>query len=310
MRGFVFNLCVILTYASAYAQQWVWDEIADERGMEESEDISLGSLLIGIVFIGCVWVIIYLIKDALETIKFKKKIAAERIEKAKVEEINKKKKYLERYQQLIPTPIDLGVSLPILWSDINLGSSLAFPPGNWFHWGGTKSTLMFASNERFLTDSMSIEELKELFSNGSYNFSGLKDYDAASAIFGLPWRTPTEEEFLCLIKECNWKLMEKDNKTYWKVVGPNGNFILLPELRDKIEFAPSLTEFWTSSPSISDESVLWDNNKIRYSKKLRIWGIARSLNKSDDKPNIIIEDRLRFENSLIRPVMDKIESKS
>lgn len=61
-------LCIFSFISSKYlfAQQWVWDEIADERGRDE---FSFGNLVIGALFIGAIWLIIYLIKDAINAKK-------------------------------------------------------------------------------------------------------------------------------------------------------------------------------------------------------------------------------------------------
>ena len=58
--------------------------------------------------------------------------------------------------------------------------------------------------------------------------------DAATANLGENYRTPTPKEWEELLAECTWEVATttyKNNKTvidYWKVVGPNGNFIILP----------------------------------------------------------------------------------
>lgn len=58
--------------------------------------------------------------------------------------------------------------------------------------------------------------------------------DAATANLGNNYRTPTVKEWEELLAECTWEVATKTNKNnetvidYWKVVGPNGNFIILP----------------------------------------------------------------------------------
>ncbi|MBO4566879.1 MAG: hypothetical protein J5695_06600 [Bacteroidales bacterium] len=53
--------------------------------------------------------------------------------------------------------------------------------------------------------------------------------DAATAILGAPWRSPTVEEWQALVDNCQWSFDEPN--AGWKVVGRgayNGNVIFLP----------------------------------------------------------------------------------
>lgn len=57
--------------------------------------------------------------------------------------------------------------------------------------------------------------------------------DAATANLGNNYRTPTKEEWEELLAKCTWEVATTTYKNntvinYWKVVGPNGNFIILP----------------------------------------------------------------------------------
>lgn len=54
--------------------------------------------------------------------------------------------------------------------------------------------------------------------------------DVATRILGEKWRTPTKEEFEELMIKCKWEkcIDPKSNKHALKVIGPNGNSIILP----------------------------------------------------------------------------------
>ena len=296
MKKIIVNLFVMLAYTSAYAQQWVMDEIADERS---SEGGSLGNLILGALFIGAIWLVCYLIKDAIETKKLNEQFEADKLAEDDL--------YKKRHQYITPNPIDLGLSLPILWSDKNLGASIANPEGEWFHWGMTKPYIRF-NDAKFPIDSVIIEDLKQLFCNELGSFSNLADYDASTAMLGSSWRTPTEEEMKCLINECNWEVIERSEiGRCWKVTGPNGNYIIIPEVREKFPLG-MYAEYWTSSPSLAYERETLHNLNIVNSCKFRIFTTFEfdfDIKKSIANTEVKIEPRLRTENSHIRPVMNK-----
>ena len=59
--------------------------------------------------------------------------------------------------------------------------------------------------------------------------------DAATVHRGSLYRMPTKAEWNELLERCTWTIMEKMPPlspesliNYWKVTGPNGNYIILP----------------------------------------------------------------------------------
>jgi hypothetical protein len=54
--------------------------------------------------------------------------------------------------------------------------------------------------------------------------------DIATIKWGEKWRTPTKEEFEELINNCEWEkiVIPNSQKNALKVIGPNGNHIVLP----------------------------------------------------------------------------------
>ena len=63
--------------------------------------------------------------------------------------------------------------------------------------------------------------------------------DAANVVLGVGYRIPTKEDWQELLDECKWEAVtftypiewdptQKKIITQWKVTGPNGNYIILP----------------------------------------------------------------------------------
>lgn len=271
-------------------------------------------MIIGVLFIGLIYVIVYLIKDAINTKKINTEIQQKELAKIRAEKIATKRaeeeEYRRKHQYLVPTPIDLGLKVPILWSNINVGSSIACPYGEWFNWGSIKSCSKY-THDNLKTNSMTNNELKDLFSNYKGDFSSLKEYDAATSIFNSTWRTPTADEVRSLIEECNWESITKGSEHYWKVTGPNGNYILLPTFPQTFRgkritgFFPDSAEYWTSSPS-EDLNSGSNKNLICRSKMLRIIEIWHNAYSNEGATiDVKIEDKLRDDAAFIRPVMNK-----
>lgn len=80
----------------------------------------------------------------------------------------------------------------------------------------------------------------------SYWTGNRANKDTASELFGYKWRMPTKQEVEELIELCKWEKVTEEpyNYCYLKIIGPNGNHILLP--LDSIDYGYEL-KFWTST---------------------------------------------------------------
>lgn len=84
--------------------------------------------------------------------------------------------------------------------------------------------------------------------------SYIKEKDVASLEWGHKWRIPTKEEFEELIEKCEWEKIIIPNtycskeKPALKVVGPNGNHIILP-ITQCLEIGYDVI-FWTSTKAV------------------------------------------------------------
>ena len=164
-------------------------------------------------------------------------------------------------------PVDLGLS--VKWCNVNIG---AMNPEDteWY-------SLYFAWGEI---------EPKEDYSWGTYKFTipdpdnpeGYKDFtdylgedgedtkkklnlsdDAAYKLLGREWKMPTAEQFQELVNKCSHEYLS-DIKC-WKLKGPSGKYIILPErgFNDVFfgGFTQHLTFYWASTYNYYDYALAY-----------------------------------------------------
>ena len=130
--------------------------------------------------------------------------------------------------------VDLGLPSGLLWRKYNVGANSEYEKGNHYAWGETVTKQKYD-----ITTYKWGELIGETTYYTKYNETDKltllqPEDDAATANLGENYRTPTKEEWEELLDECTWEVATKTNKNnetvidYWKVVGPNGNFIILP----------------------------------------------------------------------------------
>ena len=130
--------------------------------------------------------------------------------------------------------VDLGLPSGLMWRKYNVGANSEYEKGNYYAWGETVTKQKYD-----ITTYKWGELIGETTYYTKYNETDKltllqPEDDAATANLGENYRTPTKEDWQELVEECTWwattKKNEYNNKVidYWKVVGPNGNFIILP----------------------------------------------------------------------------------
>ena len=130
--------------------------------------------------------------------------------------------------------VDLGLPSGLMWRKYNVGANSEYEKGNYYAWGETVTKQKYD-----ITTYKWGELIGETTYYTKYNETDKltllqPEDDAATANLGNNYRTPTVKEWEELLAECTWEVAtttNKNNKTvidYWKVVGPNGNFIILP----------------------------------------------------------------------------------
>lgn len=106
--------------------------------------------------------------------------------------------------------IDLGLPSGTKWADRNVGARSPEDYGGLYPFGNPWCTMK--KNEGFYDVS---------------NIIGTQ-YDIAKAKMGGSWRTPSAAQLKELVDNCTFSKIAIGNFVAAKVVGPNGNFILLP----------------------------------------------------------------------------------
>ena len=130
--------------------------------------------------------------------------------------------------------VDLGLPSGLMWRKYNVGANSEYEKGNYYAWGETVTKQdYFSTTYKWCELDGAIKRYTKYNETDKLTLLQPED-DAATANLGENYRTPTPKEWEELLAECTWEVAtttNKNNKTvidYWKVVGPNGNFIILP----------------------------------------------------------------------------------
>lgn len=120
--------------------------------------------------------------------------------------------------------VDLGLS--VKWATCNLGAENPSKFGNHYAWGETEPKTSYTLDNSRWYNVSNTELLTLNVINSSYNLT--PNYDAATQLWGSPWRMPTETEIKELVGNCDWEWTTLDGHNGYKVTGTNGNSIFLP----------------------------------------------------------------------------------
>lgn len=159
--------------------------------------------------------------------------------------------------------VDLGLPSGTMWAAYNIGATTPTAVGTRYQWGQTN------------------------YSTYSGTASTLpSSYDTAHSIWGGNWVVPTASDVDELIRYCDFEAFYKDGKYYVKVVGRNGNYIILIKAGFYNSGAVRYEEtgyYWTSANYSSSQSYCM---QIDY-----------------DTPHRYAHNR--YSGLLVRPVMHK-----
>ena len=160
--------------------------------------------------------------------------------------------------------VDLGLPSGLMWRKYNLGANSEYEMGNYYAWGETvtKQDYYFPTYKwgEYIENGRESHYTKY---NETDKLTLLQpEDDAATANLGENYRTPTPKEWEELLAECTWEVAtttNKNNKTvidYWKVVGPNGNFIILPSAG--YYYVDKWKSYSSCYQSASEKAILWE----------------------------------------------------
>lgn len=139
--------------------------------------------------------------------------------------------------------VDLGLSSGLLWATCNVGASEPEENGDYYAWGETSVKSSYTLDNS-LTQGLSLGDI-------SANHS----YDAAASKWGSTWRMPKEKDMEELLFECDWAWTTQNGVNGYKVTGPNGNSIFLPNDGAGMQGQYSSSYYWTSSPNGNQGAV-------------------------------------------------------
>ena len=134
--------------------------------------------------------------------------------------------------------VDLGLPSGILWGKYNLGTIFPSEPGDYYAWGEIETKKKYSDNYKFYGKSSIVDGGIKYNRRDGKMVLELED-DAANVVLGVGYRIPTKEDWQELLDECKWEAetftypiewdpTQKKIITKWKVTGPNGNYIILP----------------------------------------------------------------------------------
>ena len=161
--------------------------------------------------------------------------------------------------------VDLGLPSGLMWRKYNVGANSGYEMGNYYAWGETVTKQnYFSTTYKWCELDGAIKRYTKYNKTDKLTLLQPED-DAATANLGENYRTPTPKEWEELLAECTWEVAtttNKNNKTvidYWKVVGPNGNFIILPSAG--YYFGEEWESYSSCYQSASEMAILWEIDK-------------------------------------------------
>ena len=151
--------------------------------------------------------------------------------------------------------VDLGLPSGTLWATCNVGAVKPEDCGDYYSWGETwKKSTYNKDNYRYIKGGNN-HKLTKYCTDKKYGYRGFTDFvttleacdDAATTKWGEGWHTPTINQWEELISNCFWTW----TSDCIKIVGSNGNSILLPVAGSRIDgdlnCVGSMGDYWSSS---------------------------------------------------------------
>ena len=151
--------------------------------------------------------------------------------------------------------VDLGLPSGTLWATCNVGAVKPEDRGEYYAWGETWQKRTYnKDNYRYIKDG-NTHKLSKYCTDENYGYKRYSDFvttletcdDAATAKWGENWHTPTIEQWEELMAKCIWTWTSDG----FKIVGSNGNSILLPLAGKRSdgdpEFVGTRGYYWSSS---------------------------------------------------------------
>lgn len=226
----------------------------------------------------------------------------------------------------VPVPnncVDLGLASGLLWAKCNMGTTDPTKPGDYYAWGEIETKKKYSDNYKFYGKSSLKDGVIKYNRRDGKMVLELED-DAANVVLGVGYRIPTKEDWQELFDECKWEaetvtlpeiLDPSQTKVIklWKVTGPNGNSITLPNSNgykfEKGYEKEDYTFYTTSTLRPRNEPLFYD-----YLNDMTAWTVRWSIEAKEtsygnfEKP-YFDDDIRRMCGFVIRPVFDLYSNK-
>ena len=213
--------------------------------------------------------------------------------------------------------VDLGLPSGLLWAKSNMGTTVPTEIGDYYAWGetSTKKNYYILTYKYYKT---TISKILEILKYSEKDWKTVLDPedDAARAILGVGYRIPTQEDWQELLDNCKWEAVTtttKNNKIIarWRVTGPNGNSILLPQTggyrADGLNVSPDNDAYYTTA-NLYPAEKLSDNNKYKRAVALK-WPFFAEETSSGSIKKPWFVSKGRDHGLVIRPVFDRYSDK-
>ena len=173
-------------------------------------------------------------------------------------------------KKTIPEPVDLGLS--VKWAPFNIGATKEEERGYFFAWGETEPKNYYADwSYKWIKDGFYTKYNTDPFWGTVDNKTVLDlEDDAAYVNWGEEWRTPTKENWLELIDNCDFTWSTVNEIIGYMITSKiNGNCIFLPNHGDAI--IGDIGNYWSSSHAGYDSAhcIFFNNHGFNLSSKSR-----------------------------------------
>lgn len=145
--------------------------------------------------------------------------------------------------------VDLGLPSGVKWATMNVGAASHEESGEYYAWGEIAPKAEY-TEANCTSYGLNMEDV-----------TGNPERDAATAMWGSTWRTPTKEECEELLNNCTWEWDVQNGVGGKKVTGPNGNHIFLPVTGYKYGnsiYVQDYGYYWSSTPISTYENYSYD----------------------------------------------------
>ena len=159
--------------------------------------------------------------------------------------------------------VDLDLPSGNMWATCNVGADAPEAAGNYYAWAETATKQTYTTENypyiRLVVEGEdTLQKLTKYCSHGHFGYEGFSDElesllaedDAAAVNWGGQWKTPSEEDYQELIRNCTITTDTINNVVGLTFKGTNGNSIFMPAVRyysDEGLVENVCGRYWTST---------------------------------------------------------------